>query len=1090
MKTIRFLLKIFTVLFLIYGLFGFFILPNIIKEQITINIENLVSRKVNIESISCNPYTFELNIHKLIVLGKPGERAFAGVRKIEINVDPLHLIIGEVNVKIIEVTAPFVRIHKNKEGVFNFSDLLVTNENNNSEKEKDEGTLPPFVLEKLAIKFGKIHFLDDTGSKPFEKSLQSISFTLRDFSTVKDHDNQLSLYIELEDGANVNYRGKINSLKPLLLEGSFELYSGRLYTQWEYFRDSLGFVVADGMLNASMSYSANLSAEPMQININQYQLNINALRLQDKKTKENILKLPSLALSGNADLTSKQIHVDDFLIVGFSVKALRDKDGVINWLSYFPASEPSQEKNETSPWTVDIAKVDIKTDELSFEEHYSPEPYLVGLENVSFNMVDIQLVRDELYISKFETMLSEFSLRPLSQQEEYLGFKSLSLSGKLSKTASTDINISRIDLDGLDVSASMDKTGTLNFSELSPFSGKKEKTAESEKEGSALHWEVKNFQLSKGNIEFKDEYNAEGALIKLDDISLAVNELSSVKGSWANSELSARINKTGKLKLNSKLRQSPLKVKSEVKLIGLNLTSFQGYMNKKANIDINKGSLNLDFKAEHDEKRTKLIANTLIKDLNLSERREGKTFFAFSKLSVKDIDFRLNPDQMKIANVDIYAPYARMKIDANSTTNLEGLMVLDENTSKDSETKKKVFSIFIGKVNFKEGKGEFSDLSLPLPFKTDIHDFNGQMTALGNLADIKTRVDIDGVVDEYGLAKISGELLSAAPKTYTNMDVKFENIDMTNLSPYTGKFIGYKLKEGKMNVGLGYKINDSQMQGRNRVILKRLTLGEDVESEEAISAPVSLAIALLKDGDGVIDLDVPVTGDVDKPDFAIGHVVWTAFKNLIVGVATAPFRFLGDMLGMSADELGNIQFEAGKTNLFPPEREKLDKLAGVFSSKEMLLLKVAGSYDINRDKLAMKTANMFEEALLRLEDNTTVISQMDKDDLDDLLKEMYTDHFSKEGLRLIEEQIEAKDLDSDKTRAELRKAMKDGLIDDQKVSQEDLLNLAKDRAKTIISHVISKGTKADRLELLEPVAVETTQSENEYIPTKLELGAR
>lgn len=1090
MKTIKLLLKIFTVLFLIYGLFGFLILPNIIKEQIRVNIENLVTRKVNIESVSCNPYTFELNVDKLIVLGKPGERAFAGVRKVEINIDPLHLIIGEVKVKFFELTAPFIRIHKNKEGVFNFSDLLAANENSSSEKEKTEVTLPPFVLEKFAIKFGKINFLDDTGSKPFEKSLKAISFTLRDFSTAKDHDNQLSLYIELEDGTNINYGGKINSLKPLLLEGSFELYSGRLYTQWEYFRDALGFVVADGVINASMSYSANLSAEPMQINISKYQLNINALRLQDKKTKENVLELPSLALSGNADLRSKKINIDDFLVVGFSVKVLRDKDGVINWLSYFPASEPSQEKNETNPWTVDISKVDIKTDELSFEEHFSPEPYLAGVENISFSTEDIKLVRDELYVGEFETALSEFSLRPLSQQEEYLGFKGLGLSGRLSKTAGTDINISRIDLDGLDVSASMDKTGILNFSELSPFSVKKEKIAESEKERSALNWEVKNVQLSKANIEYKDEYNAEDGLIKFNDISLEVNDLSSVKGSWANTELSARINRTGKLKVNSKLRQSPLKVKSELKLIGLDLASFQGYLNKRANIDINKGFLNLDFKAEHDEKRTKLIANALIKDLNLSERREGETFFAFSKLSVKDIDLRRNPDQMKIANVDIYKPYARMKVDAKGTTNLDGLMVLDEKADKGEETKRKTFSVFIGKVNFKEGKGEFSDLSLPLPFKTEIHDLNGEMIELGNLADIKTRVDIDGVVDEYGLAKISGELLSAAPKTYTNMEVKFENIDMTNLSPYSGKFVGYKLKEGKMNVELGYKIDASQMQGGNRVILKRVTLGEEVESEDAISAPVSLAIALLKDDDGVIDLDVPVTGDVDKPDFAIGHVVWTAFKNLITGVATAPFRFLGDMLGMSAEELGNIQFEAGKTDLLPPEREKLDKLAGVFSSKEMLLLKVAGSYDINFDKLAMKTAKMFEEALLRLEDNTTAISQMDKDDLDDLLTEMYRDHFGKDGLRLIEEQTEAKDLDSDETMAELRKIMRDGLVDDQKVSQVDLLNLAKERAKTIISHVISKGINADRLELLDPVAVETAQSENEYIPTKLELGAR
>jgi len=362
------------------------------------------------------------------------------------------------------------------------------------------------------------------------------------------------------------------------------------------------------------------------------------------------------------------------------------------------------------------------------------------------------------------------------------------------------------------------------------------------------------------------------------------------------------------------------------------------------------------------------------------------------------------------------------------------------------------------------------------------------MLALGNLADVKTTVDIDGTVDEYGLAKIQGKLLSAAPKDFTDMEVKFQNLDMTNLSPYTGKFIGYKLKDGKMNVELTYKINGSQLQGGNRVVLKRMTLGEEVESEDAISAPVGLAIALLQDSEGVIDLDVPVSGDVDAPDFAIGHVVWTAFKNLITGVATAPFKFLGNMLGVSAEELENIQFEAAKSNLLPPEREKLDKLSEALMMKEMLTLKIAGSYDEQRDTKAMQTAKVYEEALSKLDDKTTDISQMDRDDLDDLLKEMYVSHFTKDQLSLSEDKIDDKEISRDMKKAELRKEMIEALTNDQKVSQDDLLNLAADRAKNIRTYLVKKGISPDRLEAVEPLKAEP--SENEYIPLKLELGAR
>lgn len=965
MKTLKTVFKVLLGVFVLYGLVGFFILPNIIKDQVVKNAQKALKRTVTLEDVDVHPYIFQVNLQRLIIHGKKGEKAFAGVRNLGINIDPLQLIKGEINIKFIEVISPFLRIHKNDDCTFNFSDLLVSEIETVEEESKSDLQLPAIVLDKLSIRNGKIHFLDESGSEPFSGSLTPINFNLYDFSTIKDHDNQLSLHIKIDDGASIDYRGRINSVDPLLLEGTLELKSGRLYTQWLYFKDSLGFVVADGALDASMSYTADLSTEPIQVNINKYQLGIDRLRLQDKESKEDVLKLPYLALEGSADLSSQQINVHRIAIEDFFIKVHRGKEGDINWLTYLPASDSAENSEDTE-----------------------------------------------------------------------------------------------------------------------------------EKNSSSLNWKIDTFKLSNSSIDFVDNFNVNNALTQLDRIDLEVKGLRSQEQSWANSKLSFRINKTGELLLDSDIRHTPLKTTNTLSMKDLDLASFQKYVNTKANIDVKSGKLDLDLKATIEDKKTKVIANTGVSDLNLSERREGKPFFAFSKLSIKDIDFSLNPDQMKIAKVDIYSPYARIKIDENQTSNLTDLMVSDMNASEETkensgQTKpSKPFSVLISKVNFKDGKGEFSDLSLPLPFATDIHDLNGNMIALGNIAEVKSSIDLDGVVDEYGLAKINGQILSANPKQFTDMGLKFQNIDMTNLSPYTGKFIGYKLEKGKMNVELEYMINDSQMMGGNRVILKQLTLGDSVESEEAISAPVGLAIALLKDSEGVIDLDVPVTGNVDEPDFKIGHVVWTAFKNLIVGVATAPFRFLGDMLGISAEELENVNFEEGKVALLPPEREKMDKLSTAFAEKKMLVLKIAGTYDGKRDLLAMKTAMVYQEALSKLEDNTTDISQMDRDDLDDLLKEMYVEHFGKEQLYALEDRIEEKDLDSKAEKELFRQQLKDELTQDQKVSQKELIQLATKRAESIRSYLAIKGVELERLELLESVEVQVTTEENEYIPIKLELGAK
>jgi uncharacterized protein involved in outer membrane biogenesis len=1091
MKIAKRLFKIFLSLFFLYGLIGFFVLPGIIKEQLVENLEKIVARKIEVGSVSLNPYTFELNVNTFVIHGRAGEETFAGAKDIDVNIDPLALLIGHLKIKLIEITAPFITIHKNHECQFNFSDLLIADGKDiPEEKTAAKPKLPKILVNKFSIVHGEVKFIDESGSESFEASLKPIDFRLRDFSTMQEHDNQLSLHVEIDDGAYVDYRGKVNSLEPLRLEGGLELHSGRLYTQWKYFRDSLGFIVADGALDASLHYSADLSADPMQININQYKLQIDRLRLQDLVTKEDVLKLPLLALEGDADITAQQINLKTFRVDGFSLKANRDKNGILNWLTYFPPSEPAEENDaheQKSPWKVDITKVDIRTDRLTYVENYLQAPFRADIEHLVFGTQDIRMHGKNVEVDHFDMNVSGFSLMNTATAKQWVNFETFTLDGKLQKHENINLDLQQVSMNKLDVYALMDKEGLINFSRLAP-KGKKEMAQEDEP--LALEWNVKNINLRDSRLDFQDHFNAVNGGVELEHIDLDIEELSSIEESWAKSRLSFRLNKTGEVRVNSQIRHTPLKVNSDFTLKGLDLVTFQPYANKYTNMDINSGRLNLDFKAEINEASTKLLANTRINNLKLSERREGKTFFAFSKLLVKNIDFSLKPDQMKIAEVNIYEPYARMKIDADKSSNLDALVITGTEPKQEGSAPEKPFSVFIGKVNFKDGKGEFSDLSLPLPFKTDIHDLNGNMLALGNLADIKTAVDIDGVVDEYGLAKIKGGFLSADPKMFTDMQVKFQNIDMTNLSPYTGKFIGYKLHEGKMNVELDYKIDRSEMQGGNRVVLKRLTLGEEVESEDAISAPVGLAIALLKDSNGVIDLDVPVTGNVDEPEFAIGHVVWTAFKNLIVGVATAPFKFLGDMLGISAEELENIAFEPGRSNLLPPEREKLDKLSEALSSKKMLILKVAGTYDDTRDLMEMKTARLYQEALLKLEDNTTDISLMDRDDLDDLFKEMYVSHFGEESLESKEDKVKVLDLDAAAKKSELRRQIKDALIDTQDVSTEDLVDLGQKRAQAIVEHLVSKGIAAERLEVMPSVQSGSTEKAKEYVPTKLELGAR
>lgn len=1071
------------ILLIIYGVFGFFFLPNILKNIINENAQKTLNRPISMESISFNPFIFEMDIEKFFIHSVDKGRTLAGVRELRINIDPFDLIGGEIRISQIKLSSPFITLHKDKTGKFNFSDLLESNKDEN-DTDKSKTKLPKFVIEKFAIRRGKLNFIDETGLKVFSQTLKPINFTLKDFSPMKEHANALSLHIEIDDGAYLDYSGKVNSVEPLRLEGVLNLHSGRLYTQWKYFQDQLGFIVADGSLDASMSYSADFSEEKPKIYINQYQVAINQLRLQEKGKKEDIFKLPSLKVSGSADVSNQTLKVDNFDIKGFSIKATRNAKGEINWLGYFPPSQKSPDNNvsQEKGWNLEVAKLNIQMKDSSFEEHYAPRAYKTGFEELNLGLKDVRIESNVFSLPFMDVHLQNIKLQTLDQEVPF-SVERLKMQAR-AELAQEDINVSMFLLDGLSVKMKKDVEGKLSYLSYIPKSDQKSV----QKEKSSMQWVVEKILIKNSELAFSNHYDALNGLTTLEDIEVKIEDLSSKKGTWAKSQLNMKINKTANLGMKSKIRQNPLKIVSSLDMKGLDLVKMQAYMDKKANIDIKRGSMDLNFDLVHDDKGTEIIANVQMNQVNMAERYEGKTFFAFSKLRIKELDLSLNPNQLKIEQVDILEPYARMKIDENKTSNLHNISV--QASKEEDNATKDPFAVFIGKVNFKEGRGEFSDLSLPLPFKTDIHDLNGRMIGLGTLSDIKSVVNLDGTIDKYGLMKIEGSLLSSNPKVFTDMRLKFQNIDMTNLSPYTGKFIGHELKEGKMNVELSYKIDDAQMMGGNRIILKRMNLGEAVESDDAISAPVGLAIALLKDSEGVIDLDVPVSGDVNAPEFAIGKVVWTALKNLITGVATAPFRFLGDILGVSADELENIEFEEGKYTLLPPQKETLDKLSEALISKKMLLLKVAGSYDEKRDLLAIQTALLYEEALSKLDDKTTDISKMDREELDRLLKEMYLSHFAKDKFDSMEEKIDAKEISDEVKVFELREGMKQALIEDQKVSKEDLIALARSRGQSIMNYLIEKGVEGQRLEGLDPVEVNIQTQDNEYIPTKLELAAK
>jgi hypothetical protein len=260
----------------------------------------------------------------------------------------------------------------------------------------------------------------------------------------------------------------------------------------------------------------------------------------------------------------------------------------------------------------------------------------------------------------------------------------------------------------------------------------------------------------------------------------------------------------------------------------------------------------------------------------------------------------------------------------------------------------------VRRLRFQNAKLDFTDLSLRPQFSAKIYELGGVITGLSSKRDARSQIELDGRVDEFGLARIRGQLNPFVPADNTDVNVVFKNVDMVSASPYSMKFAGYKIAQGKISLDLQYKVRNGQLEGNNQIVLDNLTLGERIDSPDALKLPLELALAILKDSNGRIDLGVPVSGNMNDPQFSYGSVVWKAIGNIMSKIVTSPFRALGNLFGVSGDKLESIDFDAGSDTVLPPEREKLKQVAQILAKKSQLKLSVPGQYSEAADGAALR----------------------------------------------------------------------------------------------------------------------------------------
>ena len=346
-----------------------------------------------------------------------------------------------------------------------------------------------------------------------------------------------------------------------------------------------------------------------------------------------------------------------------------------------------------------------------------------------------------------------------------------------------------------------------------------------------------------------------------------------------------------------------------------------------------------------------------VDDVLVNEEGTSERFISWKTISADGMQLSMSPEKLVIKELRVNEPGAKLVIAADRTANLGKIVRKDDGSTaksapqaKPSSSDEPGFSYDIETIRVDNGKLDFSDLSLVLPFATHVQKLQGSIVGLSSDAQTKAQLKLVGQIDEYGEARADGALLPRDPAKFLDITARFDNVEMGPLSSYSATFAGRKIASGKLALVLEYKVVNSQLAGENRVVMRDFKLGERVEAPNAVNLPLDLAVALLRDSDGRINLDVPVRGNLGDPQFDYSKVIWAAIVNVLTRIVTAPFRLLGALFGnRDPDEMRTVNFTPGSDLLKPSQREELDALAKALKSRPQLRLVVKGPYDPEED---------------------------------------------------------------------------------------------------------------------------------------------
>ena len=645
--------------------------------------------------------------------------------------------------------------------------------------------------------------------------------------------------------------------------------------------------------------------------------------------------------------------------------------------------------------------------------------------------------------------------------------------------AKQQVVVGKINSQNLETWAAREKDGQLDWQKL--FASQPEKasaktdevvTVEAPKAAPVAPgkpWEVllKDVDLRDYRVHLADKEPKTPVALDIGPLNLNLKNFDSLNRSPFTLNLDTGVGKQGKLTASGDVNLSPVSARLKVTSKDIDLRIAQAYIDPFIRLELRSGMLGSDLAV--DLKSTEPLAFTVagraqVDQLHTLDTLKNRDFLKWQKLVLEDVKYQ-HGDSLSLARVNFEKPYVRFMINDDRTTNIDDLLIpqpAGSTAAKSTASKEKPLGIHIGAIAINDGSANFADFSLTPNFQTAVQQLNGLIGTIDSRNPKPAPVNIAGKVDRYAPVTIKGSVNPFDPMASLDIATSFKRVELTTLTPYSGKFAGYRIRKGRLNLDLHYLITNGQLKAENKLVVEQLQLGEKVDSPDAVDLPIKLAIALLKDTDGKISIELPISGDLNNPQFSVMPIIWQTVRNLVLRAAQAPFKFIGGLInGGGAEDLGTVAFAPGSSELSPEAQKALTTLAQALKERPALRLEIEGtaaqSSDgplIAKERLEREYQYTYYKILQRRGDKVPAkagLLTVPDDEKGPLLEGIYRTRLKQQP------PAEWKDLSRDERAAK----MSDALIDFWSKSEVLLRQLGQDRASSIKDYLVDKGGLAD-----------------------------